>query len=227
MANQPGRKRPQGRPSTASAHRRRGVRAPVNVAQNRQRSVLAVVLLVVVMAVGIGVLFSINQVSRLAEAERTDSLIFTDKVAVIGVADRVTTTPVDDELLTSRNAEVGAVLTAPRCSASAWASLSAGRDVSVDCGAGVNEQGIVLDWQDRQAEVRRSGGELGALAGAGSDCLSSVGDRAALAAVRPDGSTADQRSVDSFISADYASACPVTMIDAGPQSDRVISDLAG
>ncbi|MGD7789699.1 hypothetical protein ACQCX2_15980 [Propionibacteriaceae bacterium Y1700] len=203
------------------------MRTPVQTGQGRQRSVLGVILLAVVMAVGVGVLAGVHLLAGSTAAEHTDSKIFTDKVAVIGVPDRLNTHAIDDQVLTEQAAQVGAVVADPGCPAKAWASLSAGRQVSVDCDPAVNETGIVLDWQDRQAEARRSGGELGALAGDGSDCLSSVGTNAALAAVRPDGSTADHQEVDAFIAGDYGTACPVTMIDAGERTDQVITDLAG
>jgi|GEM_PF-3875950 len=207
--------------ASAAAEERRWRRA-----QQRQRSVLGVILLAVVAVVGFGLLLGIHTLGGAVLPHGTAAGIYTSKVAVIGVTDRTAPTQTDNDVLKSGDHQAGAVLTQGRCPASGWATLSAGTEVEVSCDIEVTDLGVVDNWADRQAEAARTGGELGALAGAGAQCISAVGPGAALAAARSDGTVADYLDVDSFVAGKYRTSCPVTLVDAGDRTDEIVAALA-
>lgn len=219
----PDRRRPA--PDDRGAERARTGRRLADQ-EDRRRSLLAVIGVTVAVAVGLVLLLGLQVVGQAFAPVRTESAIYTEKVAVVGVVDRTAPTDTDLAVFDTGPTQVGAVLTGGDCAASGWASLSAARPVQVACRYEVTDLGVIDDWRDRQAEAARTGGELGTLADAGANCVTAVGPGAALGAAHGDGTNADYRSVDDFVGSDFADYCPVTLIDAGERSDEVISALA-
>ncbi|HEX3196201.1 MAG TPA: hypothetical protein VHR39_01480, partial [Propionibacteriaceae bacterium] len=156
-------------------------------------------------------------------------------VVVVGVTDRSSITGSDRALIDSHSGEVqfAAVSVRPRyvgdCAAAAWATLGAGRRTSVNglCDPRVERQ-RVTDWPERlaAAAARHGDAALGTLAASLPGCVAAVGPRAALAAARPDGTVAHYEAVDQFLADGLATPCALTVVDAGQQSDRIISALA-
>src|SRR5512133_3042559 len=156
-------------------------------------------------------------------------------VVVVGVTDRSSVTGSDRVLIDSHSGEVqfAAVSVRPRyvgdCAAAGWATLGAGRRTSVNglCDPRVERQ-RVTDWPERLAAAAAHHGDaaLGTLAASIPGCVAAVGPRAALAAARPDGTVAQYDAVDHFLADGLATPCPLTLVDAGQQSDRIITALA-
>jgi hypothetical protein len=156
-------------------------------------------------------------------------------VVVVGVTDRNSLTGRDRVLIDSHSGEVqfAEVSVRPRyvgdCAAAGWATLGAGRRTSVNglCDPRVERQ-RVTDWPQRlaAAAARHGDAALGTLAASVPGCVAAVGQRAALAAARPDGTVANYEAVDHFLADGLATPCPLTLVDAGQQSDRIISALA-
>lgn len=156
-------------------------------------------------------------------------------VIVVGVTDRQQLSAVDRALLASRPAgrAVGAVSIRPRyigdCAAAGWSTLGAGRRTGVGelCSPRVSRN-RVSDWSQRLAAAGADHGDaqLGTLAGSVSGCVAAVGPGAALAAARPDGSLASYSGVTQYVAGGLRTSCPITLIDAGPASDDIISRLA-
>lgn len=195
-------------------------------AERRQRSLLSALLLAVALLVGLGLLQGLHLVAGALEQPTTDAGFYTSKVAVVGVTDRTVPDRTDRDVLGEQPAQVGAVLTGGDCAASGWATLSAGREVSIDCTPEVTDLGVVNDWRDRQAEAARTGGELGTLAASGQQCITAVGPGAAIGAARPDGTTAEYLDVAGYVDSGFTSSCAVTFVDAGDRSSEVIRGLA-
>jgi hypothetical protein len=159
----------------------------------------------------------------------------TGTVVVVGVTDRSSLTGSDRVLIDSHSSTVqfAAVSVRPRyigdCAAAGWATLGAGRRTSVNglCHPRVERQQIT-DWPQRlaAAAARHGDAALGTLAASLPGCVAAVGPRAALAAARPDGTVAQYDTVDHFLAAGLATPCPLTLIDAGQQSDHIIRALA-
>jgi hypothetical protein len=164
-----------------------------------------------------------------------ESAIFTDRVVVVGVTGRPELTPTDRAVLDSHlgDAQAGTVSIRPRyvgdCAAAGWTTLGAGRRAAVDglCAPEV-ENGMVTDWAARQAAAAANRGDarLGTLAGSVNGCVAAVGPGAALAAAKPDGSVAAYQSTQEFVAGGMQTTCPITIVDAGPLSDQIISQLA-
>ncbi|MFL5513357.1 MAG: hypothetical protein ACJ8CN_13115 [Gemmatimonadales bacterium] len=133
----------------------------------------------------------------------------------------------------SNAVQFAAVSVRPRyvgdCAAAGWATLGAGRRTSVDglCDPRVERQ-RVTDWPQRLTAAAAHHGDaaLGTLAASMYGCVAAVGPRAALAAARPDGTLAHYDTVDHFLRDGMATPCPLTLIDAGQQSNHIISALA-
>ena len=68
--------------------------------------------------------------------------------------------------------------------------------------------------------------KLGTLGGSVPGCVGAVGPGAALAAAKPDGSIANYQTPEEFIAGGMQTQCPITLVDAGPLSDQVITQLA-
>jgi hypothetical protein len=159
----------------------------------------------------------------------------TGTVVVVGVTDRSSLTGSDRVLIDSHSNAVqfAAVSVRPRyigdCAAAGWATLGAGRRTSVNglCDPRVERQ-RVTDWPQRLAatSARHGDAALGTLAASIRGCVAAVGPRAALAAARPDGTVAHYDTVEHFLAQGLATPCPLTLIDAGRQSNHIISALA-
>jgi hypothetical protein len=86
----------------------------------------------------------------------------------------------------------------------------------------------VPDWSTRVAVSRADAGDarLGTLASLSPGCIEAVGPGAALAAANPDGRLDRYRTTTELINSGEQLTCPLTLIDAGKDSDKIISDLA-
>jgi hypothetical protein len=167
--------------------------------------------------------------------QQQQSAIFTDRVVVVGVTGRTDLTPADRAVLGTHLDEVqtGMVSIRPRyvgdCAAAGWTTVGAGRRAAVGglCAPEV-QNGKVTDWAERQAAAaaRRGDAQLGTLAGSVPGCVAAVGPGAALAAAKPDGSIASYQSPEEFVAGSMESQCPITLVDAGPLSDQIITQLA-
>ena len=189
-----------------------------------------VVLLVISGALFVG----LRGIHALAD-QPEQSAIFTDRVVVVGVTGRPELTATDRAVLGSHlgDAQAGTVSIRPRymgdCAAAGWTTLGAGRRAAVNglCTPEL-QGGMVADWPARQAAAaaRRGDAQLGKLAGSVKGCIAAIGPGAALAAAKPDGSVAAYQSAQEFVAGGMQSTCPITIVDAGPLSDQVISELA-
>jgi hypothetical protein len=156
------------------------------------------------------------------------------KVVVVGTAGHYGLTAGDQQILQQRPAQVGAVSVRPRdigeCAAAGWATLGAGRRTTVGglCAPRV-VNARVADWPERQAAAATRWGDarLGTLATSVPGCVMAVGAGASLAAAHPDGSVDRYESVPQFLAGGATTPCPLTLIDAGQNSDQVVSVLAG
>jgi hypothetical protein len=90
------------------------------------------------------------------------------------------------------------------------------------------ERQRVADWPQRLAAAAARHGDavLGTLAASMPACVAAVGPLAALGAARPDGTVAHYDTVDHFLADGLATPCPLTLIDAGQQSNHIIRALA-
>ena len=158
----------------------------------------------------------------------------TGKVVVVGVTGRYQLTDGDRAVLAGApGSQVGAVSVRPRyigdCAAAGWATLGSGRRTSVGnlCSPAVLQQ-RVTDWPQRQAAAAAEHGDarLGTLAMSVPGCVAAVGPGAALAAARTDGTLARYETVSHFVDTGLATPCPITLVDAGQQSDSIIAALA-
>jgi hypothetical protein len=189
----------------------------------------------VVLLVVFGALFvALRGISALAD-QPEQSAIFTDRVVVVGVTGRPHLTLTDRAVLGSHlgDAQAGTVSIRPRyvgdCAAAGWTTLGAGRRAAVNglCAPEV-QGGKVTDWAAREAAAaaRRGDAQLGTLAGSVQGCVAAVGPGAALAAAKPNGSVAGYSSAEEFLANGMQSTCPITIVDAGPLSDQIITELA-
>jgi hypothetical protein len=189
----------------------------------------------VFLLLALGALFlGLRGINALADQPQ-QSAIFTDRVVVVGVTGRTELTLADRAVLDSHlnDAQAGTVSVRPRyvgdCAAAGWTTLGAGRRASVGglCAPEV-QNGKVTDWAARQAAAaaRRGDAQLGTLGGSVTGCLGAVGPGAALAAAKPDGSVAGYQTPEEFIAGGMQTQCPITLVDAGPLSDQVITQLA-
>jgi hypothetical protein len=159
----------------------------------------------------------------------------TGTVVVVGVTDRSSLTGSDRVVIGSHSGAVqfAAVSVRPRyigdCAAAGWATLGAGRRTGVNglCDPRVDAQ-RVTDWPQRLAAAAAHHGDatLGTLAASVPACVAAVGPRAALAAARPNGTVANYDTVNHFLAHGMATPCPLTLVDAGKQSDHIIRALA-
>jgi hypothetical protein len=185
--------------------------------------------------VGLGLLFvGLRLIHSVAEPP-TESAIFTARVVVVGVTGRYTLTAEDQRLLGGHldDTQAGSMVVRPRyvgdCAAAGWTTLGAGRRAAVGglCDPQVSGN-VVADWAARQTAAAANDGdaELGTLAASVAGCVAAVGPGAALAAARPDGSLASYQTAADFRASGAKPTCPITVVDAGDQSDAVITELA-
>ena len=189
----------------------------------------------VVLLLALGALFvGLRGIHTLADQPQ-QSAIFTDRVVVVGVTGRTELAPADRAVLGTHldDAQAGTVSIRPRyvgdCAAAGWSTLGAGRRAAVGglCAPEV-QNGKVTDWTARQeaAAARRGDAQLGTLAGSVAGCVAAVGPGAALAAAKPDGSVASYQAPEEFVAGGMQTQCPITLVDAGPLSDQIITQLA-
>jgi hypothetical protein len=189
----------------------------------------------VLVLLALGVLFvGLRGLHTLADQPQ-ESAIFTDQVVVVGVTGRTELTAADRAALGTHldDAQAGMVSIRPRyvgdCAAAGWTTLGAGRRAAVDglCNPQV-QNGKVTDWTARQAAAaaRRGDAQLGTLGGSVPSCLAAVGPAAALAAAEPDGSVPNYQAAEEFVAGGMQTQCPITLVDAGPLSDQIITQLA-
>jgi hypothetical protein len=189
----------------------------------------------VLLLLALGALFvGLRGIHALAEQPQ-ESAIFTDQVVVVGVTGRTELTPADRAVLGTHldDAQTGMVSIRARyvgdCAAAGWTTRGAGRRAAVgDLCAPEVQNGKVTEWAARQAAAaaRRGDAQLGTLAGSVPGCVAAVGPGAALAAAKPDGSVAHYQSPEEFVAAGMQTQCPITLVDAGPLSDQIITQLA-
>ena len=183
----------------------------------------------------LGVIFlGLRGIHALAD-QPEESAIFTDRVVVVGVTGRPELTPTDRAVLGAHlgDAQAGTMSVRPRyvgdCAAAGWTTLGAGRRAAAGglCTPEV-QGGMVTDWPARQAAAaaRRGDAQVGTLAGSTKGCVAAVGPGAALAAAKPDGSVAAYQSPQEFLAGGMQTRCPITIVDAGPLSDQIITELA-
>ena len=162
------------------------------------------------------------------------SAIFTDRVVVVGVTGRPELTQTDRAVLGAHlgDAQAGTISIRPRyvgdCAAAGWTTLGAGRRAAVGGLCTPEVAGNkVADWPARQAAAaaRRGDAQLGTLAGSTKACIAAVGPGAALAAAKPDGTVAGYQSPEEFVSGGMQTTCPITLVDGGPLSDQIITEL--
>jgi len=189
----------------------------------------------VLLVLALGALFvGLRGIHGLADQPQ-QSAIFTDRVVVVGVTGRTELTPADRAVLGTHldDAQTGTVSIRSRyvgdCAAAGWTTLGAGRRAAVGglCAPEV-QNGKVTDWAARQAAAaaRRGDAQLGTLAGSVPGCVAAVGPAAALAASEPDGGVASFQSPEEYVAGGMQSQCPITLVDAGPLSDQIITQLA-
>jgi hypothetical protein len=156
-------------------------------------------------------------------------------VVVVGAAGHSDLSATDRAVLSSRqaDAQVGAVSTRAGdrgdCAADGWATLGAGRGAALAPLCHVTVQGGgVASWAQllTAAAADRGDAHLGTLAASVPGCISAVGTGAALAAARPDGSLAQFLTLEAFLASGSRSSCPITLVDAGSDSDAVMTQLS-
>jgi hypothetical protein len=183
----------------------------------------------------LGVVFlGLRGIHALAD-QPEESAIFTDRVVVVGVTGRPELTQTDRAVLGAHlgDAQAGTISIRPRyvgdCAAAGWTTLGAGRRAAVGGLCTPEVAGNkVADWPARQAAAaaRRGDAQLGTLAGSTKRCIAAVGPGAALAAAKPDGTVAGYQSPEEFVSGGMQTTCPITIVDGGPLSDQIITELA-
>ncbi len=164
------------------------------------------------------------------------SPIFTERVVVVGVTGRTSLTDTDRAVLDANlsRTQAGSVSIRPRyvgaCAAAGWTTLGAGRRAAV---------GGLCDPQVSGRPGRRLGGAYagrrrlgGATPGwARSPARSPAASRRSDPARpwRPPGPTAPSpptRPPEEYLASGLTSPCPITLVDAGSQSDEIIRRLA-
>ena len=195
------------------------------------RAVLAVI--------GLAVVFGLLRLLSQLPEPPSPSAIYTEKVVVVGVTGRYQPNATDDKIISAHTDDVqgGAMSVRPRhqgeCAAAGWLTVGAGRRTGAGglCTPSVTGSGDsarVDNWQARLKIAASNSGDaqLGTLTDLSRGCVGAVGPGAALAAAEPDGTLQDYRTADSFASNGYRLDCPLTLVDAGAQSDQVITALA-
>jgi hypothetical protein len=183
----------------------------------------------------VGAVFAGLRVLQSAQPAPVPTTFSTGKVVVVGVTGRYQPAAADRAVLEVHSNQVQAAAVSVRaryigdCAAAGWATLGAGRRTSVGslCDPQVEQQ-RVSGW-DRllaAAAARNGDARLGTLAATVPECVAAVGPGAALAAARPDGTVADYDTVREFVAGGLRTPCPITVVDAGGESDSIITMLA-
>lgn len=190
--------------------------------------------------IGLLLIFAVLRLLSGLPQPAEDSGFFTTKVVLVGVTGRTQPDATDRRVIDAHrgSAQVGAVSIRTRqageCAAAGWLTIGAGRRTTAGglcrpsvTGAGTSAR--VPDWSQRQTVSRAHAGDaqLGTLASVSPGCIQAVGPGAALAAANPDGSLDRYQTPTELINSHERLGCPLTIIDAGADSDKIISDLAG
>ena len=194
---------------------------------------------VVVLVIGIALIFGLLRLLSGLPLPASQSDIFTSKVVVVGVTGRYQPDATDRKIISahSQDVQAGAISTRPgiqgECAAAGWLTIGAGRRTTAGglCTPTVTRHGstaTVDRWQRRLAASTAHQGDavLGTLAKQSPRCIGAVGPGAALAAADPNGTVDHYRTAEAFTADKYRLDCPVTLVDAGASSDRVITALA-
>jgi hypothetical protein len=156
-------------------------------------------------------------------------------VVVVGAAGHNDLSATDQAVLSRRqaDAQLGAVSIRAGhpgdCAAAGWATLGAGRGAGLGSLCHVTVQdGRVAGWAELLTASAADSGDarLGTLASSVPGCILAVGTGAALAAARPDGSLAQFLTLQAFLASGSRSSCPITLVDAGSESDAVMTQLS-
>jgi hypothetical protein len=155
-------------------------------------------------------------------------------VVVVGVVAHQVLTPADRAALAARPdaAQLGLVsLPASArsgCATAAWASLGTGQDEVPGGGCTpATTNGRVAGWAALARAQPGGNARLGTLAASAAGCITAVGPGAAVAAARPDGEVNRLESLADFQRSGGRTSCPLTLVDAGTDSDEVIRLLGG
>lgn len=183
----------------------------------------------------LALVFVVLRVVHALAPEPAPAPVTTDRVVVVGVTGRYQLSDTDRTVFGTNldRAQAGAISVRPRyvgdCAAAGWTTLGAGRRAAVGglCAPAVQGQQVV-DWSARVAAAAEGRGDarLGTLADSVSGCVAAVGPGAALTAARPDGSLAAYLSPADFLAGGAQATCPITLVDAGGDSDAVLTALA-
>lgn len=189
--------------------------------------------------VGLALVFAILRVLSGLPQPPVDSAFYTTRVVLVGVTGRTTPDTTDRRVIDARptDVQIGAMSIRPQqpseCAAAGWLTIGAGRRTTAGglCRpqvVGSGSSARVADWQRRQAIARAHSGDaqLGTLGALSPGCVEAVGPGAALAAADPAGRLDRYRTPAELITGGEKLTCPLTIIDAGEDSDKIISDLA-
>lgn len=182
----------------------------------------------------VGIFAGLRGLSALTQPA-LESPVSTERVVVVGVTGRNQLDATDRQVLGDHlgAAQAGAVSirarAIPDCAAAGWTTLGAGRRAGIAglCDPQVSN-GVVVDWAGRTAAAaaQRGDARLGTLAGSVAGCVGAVGPGAALAAADADGRVPGYRTAEQFAADGMSLTCPITLVDAGADSDAVITRLA-
>lgn len=177
---------------------------------------------------GILLLLLIGAVAWLSgsdQPEPAESGIFTENVVVVGLPGRTGFSPADRAVIDAHAdaTQVGVVASPGSCPAAGWAGLGAGARVpAAGCEVRVGE-GRVTNFDELNGPAR---GGLGRLGEVYDGCITAVGPAAAVAAADRTGQLEGYAEPGAWLSQGMPTSCPLTLVDAGPESDRVVADLA-
>lgn len=190
--------------------------------------------------IGLLLIFAILRVLSGLPEPAAASGFYTTKVVLVGVTGRTQPDPTDRRVIDAHRNDVqtGAVSIRTQlpgeCAAAGWLTIGAGRRTTAGglCRPTVDGSGTtarIPDWAQRLMISRAPAGDarLGTLASVSPGCIQAVGPGAALAAANPDGRLDRYETATELINSHERLDCPLTIVDAGARSDKIISDLAG
>ena len=193
----------------------------------------------VLIIVTLAVIFAILRLLSGFPQPPTASGFYTTKLVLVGVTGRTTPDATDRRVIDAHrnDVQIGAISIRAQqqgeCAASGWLTIGAGRRTTAGdlCRPTVTGSGTstkVADWSQHLDIARADHGDaqLGTLASASPGCIQAVGPGAALAAAEPDGTVARYQSPAQLINSGERLDCPLTVVDAGADSDKIISALA-
>ncbi|WP_188895551.1 hypothetical protein [Microlunatus endophyticus] len=203
----------------------------------RPRRALTVRTILIIVA--LAVIFAILRLLSGLPTPASDSGFYTTKLVLVGVTGRTTPDATDRRVIDAHrdDAQIGAISIRPQeqqeCAAAGWLTIGAGRRTTAGglCDPTVTGSGTtarVTDWSQRLDIAARNAGDakLGTLASTSPGCVEAVGPGAALAAANPDGTLDRYETATDLIGSKERLDCPLTIVDAGSESDKIISALA-